>query len=117
MKLRRCEEDRWDFSTEDASFFPIKLAEHGQGYGFCPGKVTWDQSVGETFRLLVLCYETKSLLYSGGIAEQPSWFVELISWFIPRYDEYKFYYRAKSILGDSKKTGTQNGNNSRRTKR
>jgi hypothetical protein len=70
--------------------------------------------------VLVLCYETKQLLYKGAIADQPAWFIDLIAWFIPRYDEIKFYSRAKSILGDgssNKPKGSQpGGSHKRRTK-
>lgn len=122
MKLRRCQEDRFDFTEKDnGSVFPIKMTEYGASYGFCPAKSSWDPRIVSLFRLLVLSYETKQLLYSGGIAQQPAWFVDLLSWFIPRYDELKFYSRAKAILGEdtkkSKLKGSQSlGTNTRRTK-
>ena len=99
MKLRRCEEDRWDFTEDDAALFPIRLTQGGAGYGFCPAKATWDPELVSLYRLLILSYETKQLLYSGGLADQPGWFIELMGWFVPRYDELKFYHRANSILG------------------
>lgn len=113
QKLRRCKEDRWDFTSEDASLFPIKLSSHGGEYGFCPAKVTWFPDLIAQYRLLVLSYETKQLLYEGGLAQQPAWFIELLGWFVPRYDELKFYYRAKSILGDGKKKNTPKGSQPR----
>jgi hypothetical protein len=104
MKLRRCEEDRWDFTDKDASLFPIKLSDHGNAYGFCPAKVTWDNELIQLYQLLVLSFETKTMLTSGGIAEQPGWYIDLLGWFVNRYDQLKFYYRASSILGGKSKS-------------
>jgi len=66
--------------------------------------VTWNPEIMQMFKLLVLSYELKSLLNSGGLAEQPAWYIELLGWFVPRYDEIKFYSRAQSILGDGSKS-------------
>lgn len=122
MKLRRCETDRWDYTQKDASFFPIAINDFGSAYGFCPGKTTWDYNLVSLYRLLVLSCETKKLLYDGGIYSQPGWYVELLSWFVTRYDETKFYSRAQAILGsDTKKSksGSQpdHGRNKGRVKR
>jgi len=96
--------DKWDFTSKDKNLFPIKLHDRGTGYGFCPAKVTWDLGIRSLYDTLVLSYETKTMLYNGGIAEQPGWFADMLAWFVPRYDEIKFYSRARAILGDGKST-------------
>lgn len=119
QKLRRCGEDRFDFDTEDGAIWPMRISEGGTLFGFCPGKATWDKEAGHLYNIMVLSYETKQLLYTGGIAEQPGWYIDLLSWFVIRYDENKFYSRATAILGSGKKGqdvgvhGTRNQNNGR----
>ena len=123
MKLRMCETDRWDYTSEDKSLFPIKISNTGGSYGFCPAKTTWDYDLIGLYRLLILSCELKKLLYDGGIYSQPGWYVDLLSWFVTRYDEIKFYSRAQAILGsDNKKTKTpgsqpNHGSNKGRIKR
>ena len=114
QKLRRCEEDRFDFDTKDGSIWPMRLHEGGGMYGFCPAKARWDNEALSIYNLLIVCCETKQLLYAGGIAEQPGWFVDLLSWFVTRYDENKFYSRARSILGSNNKVSSS-GNRQGRT--
>lgn len=111
-KLRRCEEDRWDLNHEDGIIFPIEVFKGGQKYGFCPGKVTWASEfhTKRIFDLLVLSCDTKHLLYSGGLMEQPSWFVSRLSWFAPRYNALKNAIEQKNMWGSS-------GSNNRHTKR
>jgi hypothetical protein len=48
---------------------------------------------------LVLVAELKTLPYPGGIYNQPAWFMEHLSWFLPRYDFMKFLRKADMILG------------------
>jgi len=108
QKLRRCREDRWDFTEDDASFFPIRIHEGGGFYGFCPGKATWDQEAVFLFKLLVVSFEQKALLVAGGIADQPAWFIEQLGWFVTAYDSNKFTSRARMILGEGGGSGTQN---------
>ena len=103
QKLRRCGEDRFDFDHKDGSMWPMRISEGGSSFGFCPAKATWDSEAKHLFNILVLSYETKQLLYTGGIAQQPGWYIDLLSWFISRYDDNKFYSRARSILGSDKK--------------
>jgi len=43
--------------------------------------------------------EQKVLLNSGGISDQPGWFIELLSWFAPNYDMQKFMQKARMVLG------------------
>lgn len=45
--------------------------------------------------------EQKAMLVEGGIGDQPSWFISMLSWFVPAYDTQKFVSRAKMILGDA----------------
>jgi hypothetical protein len=74
----------------------------GELYSFCPGKALWDPSLGELFRLLVIATETGVMLTEGGIEDQPSWWIDLLGWFVPRYDQQKFAIRTRMILGDGK---------------
>lgn len=104
-----------DFGPADGAIWPMRLTDGGGLYGFCPAKATWDAEATGLYNLMVTAYETKSLLYKGGLADQPGWFVELLSWFVVRYDENKFYSRASSILGSTSRGGS-NGNNNGRIK-
>jgi len=49
--------------------------------------------------MTVAC-EQKALLNGGGIADQPGWFIQLLSWFGPNYDDQKFVKKARMILGN-----------------
>lgn len=40
-RIRRCMEDRWDWTVHDGPF-PMRIREHGESYGFCPAKVLRD---------------------------------------------------------------------------
>jgi hypothetical protein len=106
QKIRRCRENRWDFTAEDHMIFPLRISEGGGLYGFCPGKVTWDHEAANLFEILVVAVEQKKLLVSGGIADQPGWFINMLAWFGPAYDQHKFISRAKMVLGDDKTSGT-----------
>jgi len=46
-------------------------------------------------------------LYDGGIADQPDWWIDELSWFLPVYSHHQFISRAKMILGDGKKKSIQ----------
>lgn len=96
-------EPRFDLNEKDGNQFPIYIESGGRPFGFCPAKATWDNEAVSTFKLLSLTAETGQLYNDGGLSEQPFWFIELISEFIPRYNDFKFYSRAKMILGDGKK--------------
>jgi hypothetical protein len=100
--MRRCHEDREDFDLKDGSIWPMYVSKGGALFGFCPGKATWDPHTFNIYRSLVICAETGALWEEGGISSQPSWFIELLGWFLPRYNDLRFYSRAKSILGDGK---------------
>lgn len=113
-KIRRCQEDRWDFTKKDGNIWPMQVTKGGDLYGFCPAKSTWDSETVTTFRMLVLAAETGVMWNAGGISEQPYWFVDILAWFIPMYDNNKFYSRARAILGDGKDNkGASSGANQR----
>lgn len=80
-------------------------------FGFCPAKATWDARVMALYKALVVSAETGTQWTVGGIAEQPDWWVDLLSWFAPAYNESRFNSRARAILGDgsSKPGGPANG--------
>ena len=101
-RLRRCREDRWDFTSDDAPFFPISIHKGGAAYGFCPGKATWDFSTVQKYRLLVVTAETGALLTPGSMLEQPAWYMELLGWFLPIYDQTKWNCKIREIFGDGK---------------
>lgn len=84
----------------------MRVHEGGGLYGFCPGKATWDQEAVTIFEVMTVATEQKALLNAGGIAAQPGWFINLLSWFGPAYDMQKFVQKARLVMGDgSKKVG------------
>jgi len=105
--LRRCKEDREDFTAKDASFWPIYISPGGEPFSFCPGKATWDNEAMAIFKILTIAAESGNIeLCAGGIYDQPDWWIEYLSWFLPRYSHHQFTSRAKMILGDGKKSAT-----------
>ena len=101
--LRRCGEDREDFTKEDGAFWPIQLFQGGDLYGFCPAKSTWDMETVSVFKLLILSAETGNInLVKGAIEDQPAWWLDQVSWFVPKYKQIQFISRVKMILGDGK---------------
>lgn len=97
---RRCREDREDFTSEDAAFFPMYIEKGGNLYSYCPGKATWNPNHYALYQALVISAETGKMLEDGPISEQPDWWIDLLSWFIPYYSDQRFYARARAILGD-----------------
>jgi len=89
-----------DFTSEDDVNFPMYVTKGGPLFGFCPGKATWDKEVMTIFKTLVISTETGCQYAAGGLEDQPDWWLELLSWFIPRYNDSKFASRVKSIVGD-----------------
>lgn len=71
----------------------------GTLYGFCPAKVLREQDTVQLFHVLLISAETGQMLYNGGIIDQPEWFIDLLGWFIPAYDQMKFGAKADMILG------------------
>lgn len=98
--VRRCEEDREDFTEADGALWPMYVHQGGGQYGFCPAKATWDPRIAEVYRLLVITAQTGAMLEVGGLNDQPSWWIELIGWFLPQYDTVKFTSRARTVLGE-----------------
>ena len=70
-------------------------------YGFCPAKATWDPEVKSQFEELVLIAETHWMPKPGGLYDQPAWLIDLLAWFLPKYDIMKFLRKADMILGSS----------------
>lgn len=111
-KLRKCDSDRWDYTVEDGNLWPIFIQKNGEGFGFCPAKATKDIRLVMWFNSLRITAETGKMHFSGPLEDQPSWYLELLGYFLYCYNEYRFYSRAKAILGDGKSTGaSKNGNN------
>ncbi len=106
-----------DFTEHDnPSVFPMYVTKGGQTFGFCPGKATWDQEAMLTFKMLIVAAETGCHYNAGGLEDQPQWWIDLLSWFIPRYNDMKFANRVRSVVGDGKAAqGVLNsGGNNRR---
>lgn len=111
---RRCAEDREDFTSDDGIMWPIEINKGGEKYGFCPGKATWDPEYTRLYRLMSLAAESGDWRYlDGGMVDQPSWWIDNISWFIQSYKQAQFVSRAKSVLGDGSgpKGGSKRGGN------
>jgi hypothetical protein len=117
MRLRRCKEDRFDFTEEDnASVFPISIEKGGAKFGFCPGKASWDHEASRIFKMLELSSITKCMPYRGGLMDQPADYIDLFHSFVTQYDAYKFAQRQKAMWGDGSKK-KQQGNANTRSKR
>lgn len=78
----------------------MRLKEGGGLYGFCPSKATWDGDAVRIYRLLVIAADTGVMLEAGGLNDQPSWWVEMLGWFVPLYIETRFSYRFSSFSDD-----------------
>lgn len=52
---------------------------------------------------MVLAAETSDIhLVEGGLLDQPEWWVEAMSWFLPAYKDAQFFSRVRSVVGDEK---------------
>jgi len=104
QKIRRCREDRIDFTPKDGSVFPIFLDdEYSMGFGFCPGKATWDARAMKLFETMQACLISKTLWAAGGIGDQPAWFVDIFKEFAPLYESLKLKAQWGSSSEDTKK--------------
>jgi len=103
--MRRCGEAREDFTEKDGNLWPMFVHEGGQPFSFCPGKATWDPEVKSTLRLLVVAAESGAMIERGGLGDQPSWWVETLSWFLPAYRKIEFFSRVRAVIGDGKPAG------------
>jgi hypothetical protein len=81
------------------------ISPGGTQFGFCPAKASWDQEAMGLFRILVLAAETGTMYEAGGLTDQPDWFIELASWFVPLYKQRKLAAIANAFLGDGTKLG------------
>jgi len=52
---------------------------------------------------LIVAAHTGMMLDKGSLSEQTDYWIELLAWFLPFYDNQKFVSRARMILGDSGK--------------
>jgi hypothetical protein len=100
QEIRRCREDRDDFTSDDGAVFPIMIEKGGTGFSFCPGKATWDREAVSLYRLLIVAAETGTMLDNGSLSDQSDLWIELLAWFIPFYEQQKFVSRVKLVLGD-----------------
>lgn len=92
----------------------------GDLYGFCPAKATWDTWTINMYKALHVAVTCGAQWNSGGISEQPEWWVDLLSWFSARYDMTNFHRKAVMVLGDGKDKSqgvSKNGNQQRATQR
>lgn len=101
-KLRRCLEDRFDFTGDDNAVFPIQIEKGLNLYGFCPAKATWDPEAVTAYRMLLIARETGNMIDNEPLSMQSSAWIELLSWFIGFYDNLKFVQRLKMVFGDAK---------------
>jgi len=95
-----------DFTNDDGAIWPIQMSPGGALYSFCPGKATWDHMAREVYGILVMSMEMGCLYNAGGIINQPTWYLDLMSFFGPIYDKLKFTSKARMVLGDGKSTKT-----------
>jgi len=72
----------------------------------------------EIFNILLISAKTGALLYSGGLENQPAWYIELLSEFLQRYDILSFIQKAEMVLGsdDKIKSSLVNPSNMRGSK-
>lgn len=83
--------------------WPMYVYKGGALYGSCPGKATWDYENRTLFDMLVVSAETGTMLYNGGISDQPDWYIELLGWFVRAYGNIKFVSQQGMIWGSNKK--------------
>lgn len=109
--IRRCKEERWDFDENDSPIFPMYVFQGGDLYGFCPAKSTWDPWTVTMYKALVCAVTTGAQWNDGGLAEQPEWWVDLVSWFSGRYDLNNFHRKVVMVVGDGDKNKSQGASN------
>ena len=104
QKLRRCKEDRWDFTSEDGPLWPMYVSSaDGELYGFCPAKSTWDSKLVDSYHELCLISELKVLPKAGGLDEQDGDLIEQLSWFLQKYDMVKYMRKVEMVMGSDDK--------------
>lgn len=61
-KIRRCTEERWDFTSKDGKDFPISLIKGTEGHSFCPSKLHRDDPAFVLYcHQLYVAYKTGNL--------------------------------------------------------
>jgi hypothetical protein len=100
-KLRRCREDRENFTQKDGALWPMSVLKGGTTYGFCPAKSTWDHALVNWYNILVIVAETGQIPDGKPLVEQDAEFIEVLAWFLPRYQQLRFAQNAEIILGGS----------------
>jgi hypothetical protein len=116
MKLRRCKEDREDFTNKDGNFWPIQIEKGGgPSFSFCPGKATWSEDAAEAMRLIETTYFLKQPLFPGCFFDQPWWYGELIDECLPLYEIHRENAKQRQMWGGGDtKAGKQTGNAGKR---
>lgn len=79
--------------------WPMGINKGGPYFPFCPGKATWDYEAAHLLKLIELSYYTSSLAYPGSIYEQPAWYIDIVSDFLPLYDQLREGQKAKMMWG------------------
>lgn len=98
-KLRRCNEDRFDFTEKDATFFPMSINQGGQTYGFCPAKATWDSEAISLYNTLVVSLKYGKLFTDNNLIDQPAFLIDLMSWFASVFEQTEWASRMRAIFG------------------
>lgn len=93
--------------------FPIYVHQSGELYGFCPAKATWDPETTLLFRSLHVAAMTGSMWQDGGMKDQPTWWIELLSWFIQRHDAESFGSKVRAVMGDGSQSKGAKGGSSK----
>jgi len=97
-RVRRCKEDRWDFTDEDGGNFPIQMTKGGPTFGFCPAKVLRDDLEAATiYQTLIAILETGTWPEEGGLNNQEHFWVELVSEFGPFRRSLEFQDRYSQV--------------------
>ena len=81
----------------------------GEMYGFCPGKSTWDPRIKGKIDELIVIAETGWKPLNGGLYDQPADLIDLLGWFLPKYDFMKFFRKADMMLGSGEKKSVKSG--------
>lgn len=114
MKLRKCEDDREDFTKKDnPGLWPIRLSKGGPAFSFCPGKATWDHDAAEALRLLETTYFLGQPLFPGSFMEQPWWYAEFISEYLPVYDDMRENNKQRAMWGSGDSKASQTNKNAK----
>lgn len=117
QKLRRCKEDREDFTAKDGNVWPLRLEKGGVPFSFCPGKATWSDEAAEALHLIETTYYLRQPLFPGSFFEQPWWYGELIDEILPLYESYRDAQKHRQMWGSGdgdKKGAGQNTANAKK---